>query len=83
MADTSGCAPERPEYYTIRIEGCLDPRWSEWFDDLAVVVDASRGETALSGPVVDQAALHGLLAKLRDLNLSLLSVARINRPRPE
>jgi len=61
--------------YEIRVKGHLDPRWSEWFQGLAVTRTES-GETILSGPVVDQAALHGLLAKIRDLNLTLISVTR-------
>ena len=63
------------EYYEIRVKGHLDPRWSEWFQGLTVTRTES-GETILSGPVVDQAALHGLLAKIRDLNLTLISVTR-------
>ena len=62
--------------YRIRIKGRLDDDWSEWFDDLAVTHD-ENGETTLCGPVVDQAALFGLLAKVRDLNLPLLSVCRV------
>ena len=61
--------------YEIRVKGHLDSRWSEWFEGLAVTRTAS-GETILSGPVVDQAALHGVLAKIRDLNLTLISVTR-------
>ncbi len=59
--------------YQIRVKGQLDEEWSEWFDDLTVTSD-ENGETTLCGPVVDQAALFGLLAKVRDLNLPLLSV---------
>ena len=59
--------------YRIRIKGRLDDDWSEWFDDLTVTCD-ENGETTLCGPVIDQAALFGLLAKVRDLNLPLLSV---------
>ena len=62
--------------YQIRIKGRLDDDWSEWFDDLAVTYD-ENGETTLCGPVIDQAALFGLLAKVRDLNLPLLSVCRV------
>ena len=62
--------------YRIRIKGRLDDDWSEWFDDLTVTSD-EHGETTLCGPVIDQAALFGLLAKVRDLNLPLLSVCRI------
>jgi hypothetical protein len=61
--------------YEIRVKGVLDSRWSEWFDGMTLSNEAS-GETSLSGPVADQAALHGLLAKVRDLGLPLLSVHR-------
>ncbi len=61
--------------YEIRVKGVLDGRWSEWFDDMTVSSDAS-GETTLTGPVADQAALHGLLTKVRDLGIPLVSVRR-------
>lgn len=64
--------------YDIRIRGHLDPHWSEWFDGMRIV-DAERGETLLSGPLPDQAALHGLLTKIRDLGLTLISV----NPQPD
>jgi len=60
---------------------CLDRHWSGWFDGLQVSIDAP-GQTLIAGPVVDQAALHGLLAKVRDLGLPLLSVQWIS-PGPE
>ena len=63
--------------YEIRLEGRLDDRWAAWFDGLTLARD-SDGTTTLSGEVVDQAALHGLLRKLRDLGLPLLSVNRID-----
>ena len=59
--------------YEIRVDGRLDDRWSAWFDGLTVTYDG-HGTTVLRGPIVDQAALHGVLAKVRDLGLSLLSV---------
>ena len=62
--------------YELRVEGVLDQRWSGWFDGLEVSSQPG-GVTVLAGPVADQAALHGLLAKVRDLNLPLLSVRRI------
>ncbi len=65
-----------PERYAIRVEECLEPCWSEWLGGLAVTA-APGGGTLLSGPVEDQAALHGLLARIRDLNLTLVSVTRI------
>ena len=67
---------ESPTYYEIRVAGVLDARWSSWFDGLEVTSDES-GATTIAGPVVDQAALHGLLAKVRDLGLRLLSVRPI------
>jgi hypothetical protein len=71
----------RPEQYVIRVKGHLDPRRSEWFEGLTIT-PLEGGETTLSGPVVDQAALHGLLAKIRDLNLTLISVTRIELKPP-
>jgi len=62
-----------PELYEIRIKGHLDDRWAEWFEGLTITLE-ENGNTLLSGPVVDQAALHGLLKKVRDLGLPLLSV---------
>lgn len=63
-------------HYRIRIEGQLGPGWSEWFAGMTLSQTES-GDTLLSGPVVDQAALHGLLARIRDLNLTLIAVERI------
>jgi hypothetical protein len=60
--------------YEIRVKGVLDGHWSAWFDGLQVTSDAY--ETIIAGPVADQAALHGLLAKVRDLGVELLSVRR-------
>ena len=56
----------------IRVKGRIDEHWSDWFDDLAISYD--EGETVLNGQVADQAALYGLLARLRDLGLALVSV---------
>jgi hypothetical protein len=64
-----------PVHYRIKLKGCLDNKWSDWFEQMAI---SSEGqETVLAGPVADQAALHGLLIRIRDLNLTLLSVERI------
>lgn len=63
-------------FYEIRIEGRLDVRWQDWFDGMTVTLD-DHGDTLLSGPVVDQPALYGLLRKVRDLGLPLLSVIRV------
>ena len=62
--------------YAIRLAGHLDPRWEAWFDGLSVAYDGD-GSTVISGPITDQAALHGLLTRVRDLGLPLLSVTRI------
>ncbi len=62
-----------PEYIEIKIKGHLDPRWSEWFAGLKLA-QLEGNVTLLSGPLPDQAALHGLLERIRDLNLTLISV---------
>ena len=62
--------------YEIRVKGHLDGRWSEWFDGLAIS-NLKNGEAILSEEVMDQAALHGLLIKVRDLGLPLLAVSRV------
>jgi hypothetical protein len=62
-------------HYEIRVRGVLDSGWSAWFDGLQVSSD-EHGQTTIAGPVVDQAALHGLLAKVRDLGLELLEMRR-------
>ncbi len=66
------------ESYEIRVEGYLPGGWSDWFEGLDVECDPS-GDTVLSGHLPDQAALHGVLAKIRDLNLKLVSVERVPR----
>jgi hypothetical protein len=65
-----------PALYEIRLKGHLADRWAGWFEGLAITLEED-GDTLLTGPVVDQAALHGLLKKVRDLGLPLLSVNRI------
>ena len=62
-----------PEYYEIKIKGYLDPHWSEWFDGLKLTHLEGDG-TLLSGLLPDQAALHALLERIRDLNITLISV---------
>jgi hypothetical protein len=62
--------------YRIRLKGQLGPQWAEWFDGLTVTNDAC-GDTVLSGPIADQAALFGLLRRVRDIGLPLLSVSRV------
>ncbi len=61
------------QYYEIRIKGHLDLSWSDWLDGLSIT-HQMEGETLLSGAVADQAALHGLLNKLRDIGVQLISV---------
>jgi hypothetical protein len=66
------------QVYEIKVKGHLDQSlWTEWFDGMTVALDEG-GETTLTGPVTDQAALHGLLAKVRDLGLALVSVNRVD-----
>jgi hypothetical protein len=88
MNDTS---PRHPHHtcgrYEIRIRGHLGPRWATWFDGMSLTTHED-GTTVLEGPVVDQAALHGLLHKLRDTGLALLSVHQVDtdpstRPLPD
>ncbi len=73
MSDTH----DQPWRCEIRLEGHLDERWTDWFEGLTITREAN-GETRLTGPVVDQAALHGLLRKVRDLGLPLISVNRLD-----
>jgi hypothetical protein len=78
---SSGTAPaDPPARYEIRVKGVLESRWSAWFDGLQISSDESD-VTVIAGPVTDQAALHGLLAKIRDLALPLISVRRIDPDR--
>lgn len=63
--------------YQIRIEGHLGPQWTDWFGGLTITLE-DNGDTTLTGPVEDQAALHGLLKKVRDLGMPLISAIRVN-----
>ena len=67
--------------YEIRVQGQLDQHWSAWFNGLAISYDAD-GNTVLRGPLVDEAALHGVLSKVRDLALPLLAVNRVAESGP-
>jgi hypothetical protein len=70
---------DQPMVYQIRIEGHLGPKWTDWFGDVSITLE-DNGETLLTGPVVDQAALHGLLRKIRDLGMPLISAIRVKPP---
>jgi hypothetical protein len=77
MSDNQAPTSSRDEAeYEIRLAGHLDQRWAAWFDGLTLTHQGD-GTTVLHGPVVDQAALHGLLQKIRDLGLPLVSVAQV------
>ena len=70
----------RPAIYQIKIEGHLGRQWTDWFEGLTITLE-NNGDTLLTGLVVDQAALYGLLKKVRDLGMPLLLVTRVN-PKP-
>lgn len=70
----------RQEIYQIIVKGHLDSEWSDWFDELTITL-VDSGETILTGPLADQTALHGVLIKIRDLGLPLLSLTRIETGR--
>lgn len=65
--------PGQPVVYQIRLKGHLSPQWTEWFAELTITLEED-GNTLLTGTVIDQAALHGLLKKVRDLGIPLLSI---------
>ena len=73
--------PNKPTIYKIRIKGHLDSEWTDWFEGLTITLEED-GNTLLTGPVIDQAALHGLLKKVRDLGMPLLSVCPLE-PGPD
>ena len=70
---------DRPMVYQIRIKGHLGSQWSEWFGGLSITLE-DNGDTLLTGPVEDQAALHGLLRNVRDLGMPLISAVRVKPP---
>jgi hypothetical protein len=76
MRDTSAGHSHDPGRYEIRVRGHLDARWAAWFDGMTLSHDGD-GTTLIHGPAVDQAALHGLLRKVRDLGLPLVSVTQV------
>ena len=69
--------PNQPVVYQIRIKGQLNSQWTDWFEGLTITLE-DNGDTLLTGPVIDQAALHGLIKKVRDLGMPLLSVNFVN-----
>ncbi len=73
---------DQPMVYQIRIKGHLGPRWTDWFGGMTITLE-DNGDTLLTGPVVDQAALHGMLRRVRDLGLPLISVTRVEFERTE
>jgi len=78
MRETDAATENRhePGQYEIRLKGHLDDKWADWFDGLTITRE-DNGETRLTGPVVDQAALYGVLRKVRDLGMPLLSVTHV------
>lgn len=76
MLNQSNLEQPPVQVYEIRIRGHLDSRWSDWFDGLSICLE-DNGDTVLTGPVVDQAALYGLLKRVRDLGMMLISVVRV------
>ncbi len=83
MTDRPASTPRRSEAgpYEIRLKGHLDAHWAAWFDGLKVSQEPG-GTTVISGPIADQAALHGVLRRIGDLGLPLLSVVRVERDNP-
>jgi hypothetical protein len=81
MSASPAVPPTGPPRYEVRLQGNLDPRWAAWFDGLSLTND-SDGTTALRGPVIDQAALHGVLQKVRDTGLPLISVTQLDAEQP-
>lgn len=77
MSGTFNSASEPPTIYQIRIKGHLSQQWADWFEGLTITLE-DNGDMLLTGLVVDQAALHGLLKKVRDLGMPLLSVMRVS-----
>jgi hypothetical protein len=81
MTETTRGRSSGSSRYEIRIGGRLTPRWAAWFDGMTLTTDGD-GTSVLSGPVADQAALHGVLARIRDLGLPLIAVTRLDADPP-
>jgi len=75
----SGEKQDQPQHYEIRLKGHLDSHWADWFEGLTITMEED-GSTLLTGPVTDQAALHGLLKRIRDLGLTLISICPVLPP---
>jgi hypothetical protein len=82
MSETATGNHHSPGQYEIRLKGHLDSRWAAWFDGLSLT-HKSDGTTIIHGPVVDQAALYGLLQKVRDVGLPLISVIHVEPDQPD
>ena len=81
MSEKPAVPQQNPGRYEIRLKGHLDSRWAAWFDGLSLTNEGD-GTTLLRGPVADQAALHGLLQKVRDIGLPLVSVTQVQPGQP-
>ncbi len=82
MTEISTSDRHSPSSYEIRVQGHLDSRWGLWFDGMGLTHE-SDGTTHIYGPVVDQAALHGLLQRVRDTGLPLVSVTQVEHDQPK
>jgi len=82
MSEIPAGPQHNPGRYEIRLKGHLDSRWAAWFDGLTLT-NESEGTTLIHGPVTDQAALHGLLQKVRDMGLPLVSVTQVQPDQPD
>lgn len=77
LNETNGkMEPDQPQVYQVRLQGHLGDQWTNWFEGLTITLE-ENGQTVLTGSVADQSALYGLLKKVRDLGISLVSVNRV------